>query len=266
MRQLAPDEQNKVFSISIAIILFVCVVAVVLFAAAPLTIVTSSLPAATVGKSYSAQLVGSGGAGTYQWSGAGALPAGVKLNTSGSFSGAPSSAGAFPITITLRGVRGSTTVSGPVSKAFTITVGGVVGTRILTASPTSLNFGDVVISAPAALPAAGALAAASSYAALPAAGDFKLDALTIGQTHHDGTVTHSVILNWGAWQGATGYDISRGASCSTRAKIASVDEHTYSFTDKTVAPGPYCYVVAAEVPKGKPNATSNPAALLVPSP
>jgi hypothetical protein len=64
------------------------------------TITTTSLPAAMVGVAYSQTLQATGGTPPYTWSvSAGALPAGVTLNTStGALTGTPTTAGVFAFT------------------------------------------------------------------------------------------------------------------------------------------------------------------------
>jgi hypothetical protein len=61
-----------------------------------LFVTTSSLPAATVGDSYTANLAASGGDAPYTWSlaqGAGTLPAGLSLGSSGEITGTPTTSG-----------------------------------------------------------------------------------------------------------------------------------------------------------------------------
>jgi len=59
-----------------------------------LHITPAPLPAATVGVAYSQTLAATGGAPPYHWSViAGALPGGLTLQSSGSITGTPSSAG-----------------------------------------------------------------------------------------------------------------------------------------------------------------------------
>jgi len=66
----------------------------------PLALVTSSLPAGTTGLSYSAALSASGGVTPFTWTmAAGALPAGLALNSSGAISGTPITAGTFDFTV-----------------------------------------------------------------------------------------------------------------------------------------------------------------------
>jgi hypothetical protein len=64
--------------------------------APPITISPATLPAGTVGTPYSQKLTATGGAGGYAFAlGAGALPGGLTLSSSGLLSGTPTAAGAF---------------------------------------------------------------------------------------------------------------------------------------------------------------------------
>ena len=67
----------------------------------PVAVATASLPSGQVGQAYSTSLSATGGSGTYAWSlRAGALPAGLALNTStGTISGTPSAAGTSTFTV-----------------------------------------------------------------------------------------------------------------------------------------------------------------------
>ena len=78
---------------------------------APLTITTSSLPNALTSASYTQSLAASGGSGTgYTWSvTSGALPPGVTLGASGSFSGTPTAVGSYNFTATVTDSGGNTT-------------------------------------------------------------------------------------------------------------------------------------------------------------
>ncbi|MCB9384653.1 MAG: putative Ig domain-containing protein [Bryobacterales bacterium] len=67
--------------------------------AAP-SITTSTLPETTVGASYASTMVATGGTGVLTWSiSSGALPAGVTLNSTGSLSGTPTTAGTASFTV-----------------------------------------------------------------------------------------------------------------------------------------------------------------------
>jgi hypothetical protein len=88
----------------------------------PLGVTTATLPGGTVGTSYSQTLAGTGGAGTYVWTETGALPGGLSLSSAGVISGTPTSAGAFPFTVTMTDVNGqSTTGSLSITTAGTTT-------------------------------------------------------------------------------------------------------------------------------------------------
>jgi len=68
----------------------------------PVSISSMWLKPATLGKSYSVTLQGSGGTGTHHWSvTGGALPAGLKLSTSGAITGTPTHLADSVFTVTL---------------------------------------------------------------------------------------------------------------------------------------------------------------------
>ena len=84
----------------------------------------STLTNATLGSAYSQQITASGGTAPYTYAvTAGALPSGMSLSASGSFSGTPTAAGSFSFTVT---ATDSTTGTGPFtgSQAYTFTVSG----------------------------------------------------------------------------------------------------------------------------------------------
>ncbi len=66
-------------------------------AAAPLIVATSSMPGATAGTSYSTTLSASGGNAPYTWAATTSLPAGLALNSNGTISGTPTTAGTSTI-------------------------------------------------------------------------------------------------------------------------------------------------------------------------
>src|SRR5881296_2137774 len=68
-----------------------------------LQITSSQLPGGTVGSAYSATLSASGGTSPYSWSvSSGTLPTGLSLSSSGTLSGTPTVAGAFPFTVAVK--------------------------------------------------------------------------------------------------------------------------------------------------------------------
>lgn len=80
-----------------------------LVAAAPagLEIQTTELPAGRVGVSYQARLEASGGSAGYNWRlEAGALPAGLSLDSAGTLSGTPTASGAAVFTLAVRDLEG----------------------------------------------------------------------------------------------------------------------------------------------------------------
>src|SRR5438552_1165340 len=69
----------------------------------PLQVASSQLPGGTAGSAYSATLSASGGTSPYSWSvSSGTLPTGLSLSSSGTLSGTPTVAGAFPFTVAVK--------------------------------------------------------------------------------------------------------------------------------------------------------------------
>jgi len=69
----------------------------------PLQLTTSTLAPGTVGSSYSATLAAKGGTPPYTWSlASGSLPASLKLSTSGTISGTPTTAGVSTFAVTVK--------------------------------------------------------------------------------------------------------------------------------------------------------------------
>lgn len=67
----------------------------------PMTVATEDLPIGKTGTAYSAALKVNGGKGTATWAlTGGSLPPGIKLATTGAFSGTPTAVGNFPIVVT----------------------------------------------------------------------------------------------------------------------------------------------------------------------
>jgi hypothetical protein len=86
----------------------------------PLTVTTKSLPNGVIKKSYSAKLTATGGKSTLTWSlTSGSLPAGLKLSTTGSITGVPTTAGTSTFTV---GVHDSATPHNTASATLSITV------------------------------------------------------------------------------------------------------------------------------------------------
>jgi hypothetical protein len=109
--------------------------AMVLTSVPSLSITTAALPAALEGSPYSTQLAASGGVGaSYTWSiSAGALPAGLTLNTStGVISGTPTASGTFTLTAAAAN-------AGPpaqlVTAAFSLTVTAPPAPAVVTPPP-----------------------------------------------------------------------------------------------------------------------------------
>ena len=85
----------------------------------PLTITTATLPNGKLKTAYSAKLAVSGGQGTLVFSASSGLPPGIKLASTGVFSGTPTTAGTFSFTVS---VHDSAKPPNSASKGFTITV------------------------------------------------------------------------------------------------------------------------------------------------
>src|SRR5438876_4245512 len=87
----------------------------------PLQVTSSQLSGGTAGTTYSATLSASGGTSPYSWSvSSGTLPTGLSLSSSGTLSGTPTVAGAFPFTVTVKDA-----VSGSASASLSINVVGL---------------------------------------------------------------------------------------------------------------------------------------------
>jgi hypothetical protein len=84
----------------------------------PLAIVARKLPGARIGRSYSARLAATGGSQPIRWSrAAGALPAGIRLSSSGRLTGTPSVAGRRDVTLRAVDAKGQA-----VTRRFSILV------------------------------------------------------------------------------------------------------------------------------------------------
>ena len=95
---------------------------------AGIVLTTESLPAATRGEEYSALFTAQGGAPPYSFSvKTGALPAGLRLETSGTLSGKPAAGGAYPFTVEARDADGNAG-----SRQYTLTVGSDPPLAVLT--------------------------------------------------------------------------------------------------------------------------------------
>jgi hypothetical protein len=79
-----------------------------------------ALPAASLNSPYSSALLACGGTATYKFKKVGKLPNGIKLSSSGVFSGSPQKAGTYPFSVTL---TDKAKPKHSVTKPFTIVVG-----------------------------------------------------------------------------------------------------------------------------------------------
>ncbi len=72
-------------------------------------VTTSTLPVAQLGVGYNTTLTATHGTGTYTWSlHSGTLPPGLTINASGTISGTPTTAGTYPITVSVQDGQGRT--------------------------------------------------------------------------------------------------------------------------------------------------------------
>ena len=111
----------------------------------------SPLAGGTAGTAYSASLSGSGGSGSYVWSTASTLPAGLTLSSSGLISGTPTAGGTYTIV-----VRMTDPASGQyVEKTFTIAVINPVNIAATSASYTTGVGATVPTLSGTATPSAG---------------------------------------------------------------------------------------------------------------
>ena len=117
----------------------------------PPTIANSEAPTATVGSAYAFQFSTNGGLAPFVWTETGALD-GLALSSDGAFSGTPSAAGKFPITLEVTDALNRTAPSVPLivrvslarSGAFTLTTGNLTVPRS-GHSATLLNTGQVLV-------------------------------------------------------------------------------------------------------------------------
>jgi hypothetical protein len=91
----------------------------------PVSVTTASIASGTTGALYSQSFAASGGSGTYNFSLAGTLPAGLSFSGN-TISGTPTQAGSFPITVTATDVAGCP----PGSQSYTLVVTGNVPASI----------------------------------------------------------------------------------------------------------------------------------------
>src|SRR5438876_8259815 len=97
----------------------------------PLQVTSSQLPGGTVASAYSATLSASGGTSPYSWSvSSGTLPTGLILSSSGTLSGTPTVAGAFPFTVAVKDAA-----SGSASASLSINVVTAAAPSVSISSP-----------------------------------------------------------------------------------------------------------------------------------
>src|SRR5438477_240790 len=97
----------------------------------PLQVTSSQLSGGTAGTTYSATLSASGGTSPYSWSvSSGTLPTGLSLSSSGTLSGTPTVAGAFPFTVAVKDAA-----SGSASASLSINVVTAAAPSVSISSP-----------------------------------------------------------------------------------------------------------------------------------
>ncbi|WP_058051083.1 putative Ig domain-containing protein, partial [Janthinobacterium sp. Ant5-2-1] len=169
-----------------------------------ITIAPSTVPAATVGTAYSQNVTAANGTGPYTYAiSAGALPAGVSLNTAtGALSGTPTAGGVFNFTVR---ATDSSTGSGPYSgaRAYSLTV----------AAPT-------ITVAPTVMPAMTAGVAYSQ-----------------GIAASGGTASYSYAITGGSVP--TGLSLAADGTLSGTPTAAGPYNFTVTATDSSSGSGPY---------------------------
>ncbi|MGW4800726.1 Ig domain-containing protein [Nonomuraea sp. NPDC004297] len=103
------------------------------------SITTTSLPQATPGSAYQATLAAKGGVPFYDWQvTGGALPAGLSLDRfTGAITGTPAAAGNSTFTVQLRDYD---RLSTPVTRSFTLNVGGAPAANLATGATPSASY------------------------------------------------------------------------------------------------------------------------------
>ncbi|WP_295215675.1 putative Ig domain-containing protein [uncultured Brevundimonas sp.] len=219
-----------------------------------ITIAPASLPNGTVGVAYSQTVSASGGAAPYTYAvTAGALPAGMTLNASGSLSGTPTAGGIFNFTVTATdsSTGGSAPFSG--SRAYTFTVAAAT----VTVAPTTLPTGSAGTAYSQSLSASGGTAP-YSYAvtagALPTGLTLSAVGLLTGTPTAGGSFTFTVTATdsstgSGPYSGARSYTVTIAASTVVLTPATLPAATTGSAYSQTLSASggvaPYRYAVAA---------------------
>ena len=194
---------------------------------APLTLSPASLNNPTVGSAFSQTISASGGNGSYSYSvTAGALPAGLSLNSStGVLSGTPTAGGSFSFTI-----KATDTASLSGSKAYSVTV----AAPTLSFSPATLTAGTVGSAYSQSISGNGGTAPYGSYivktGALPAGLSLSSSGVVSGTPTAGGTFTFTV----------QGTDSSTGSgpySATSSTISLTIAAPTLSFTPATLTGG-----------------------------
>ncbi|WP_274522623.1 putative Ig domain-containing protein [Pseudomonas sp. MF4836] len=231
---------------------------VTLTVSAPTLIVSpATAPGATAGGAYSLIFSTSGGTAPYSYSlFSGALPPGMALSSTGIFSGVPSAAGSY--TLTLRstdafGAIGSQTYTLVIADALPMT--GAVSATVAansSANPIALNLGGGTATsvAVASAPSHGsATASGTSITYTPTAGYSGVDSFTYTATNSSGTSSPATVS----------LTISAPTLVLTPASLgAGTTGSPYSATFSTSGgTAPYTYSVTGSLPAGMTLNTSS---------
>ena len=170
------------------------------------TLTTASLPVGTGGTPYSTTVTAAGGATPYTFTESGALPAGLTMSSAGEISGVPTSAGTFPMTVTVTDAATQTaqrtyqlTINAPgiALAPATLPQGKVAvayASTTLSASGGSAPYGFAVTAG--ALPAGLTLSAAGVISGTPtAAGPFNITVTATDRFNFQGTQAYTIAVD-----------------------------------------------------------------------
>jgi len=166
----------------------------------------SPLPTGTGGTPYSLTFVSAGGAAPYTYTETGALPTGLSMTAAGTISGTPTSAGTYPITVTVTDAATQTaqktyqlTINAPgIALAPSTLPQGKVGTvyasTTVSASGGSAPYSYVVTSG--AMPAGLTLSPAGVVSGSPtAAGSFNVTVTATDKFNFQGTQAYTIVVD-----------------------------------------------------------------------
>lgn len=166
----------------------------------------SPLPVGTGGTPYSLSFVSAGGAAPYTYTETGALPTGLSMTAAGTLSGTPTSAGTYPITVTVTDAATQTaqktyqlTINAPgIALAPSTLPQGKVGTvyasTTVSASGGSAPYSYAVTSG--AMPAGLTLSPAGVVSGSPtAAGSFNITVTATDKFNFQGTQAYTIVVD-----------------------------------------------------------------------